>query len=302
MSEVEDVLAVFGAVDLAAQSDGDSRTRVGALLPLYDEYPELHWYSEFLQWRKDEGVKLPRSVGETEESVALAIKSLAKTKPGSNRLAARRLLALYALVQARGTVFGTDSSRTDDVQGAIAAVLHPRLGLGEAGEDRANEAARKVHEFMAQDVPRTEGQDADQRYSALVSQVQLYVHTSGLEQRSCSNRLKTIKGQKGAAAFLESVFDVPDVAFDRASTFILPDNWPTCMNFWCKMKPLPDLPPEIRRYEEVVSTNCKRPKSAVFTARAVLDFTFVWQPDTMAIASCRACPRAPPGRRRPARG
>src|SRR6188472_1772706 len=128
MSEAEDLLAIYGAVDVAVEDaeTAETRPRVAALIPLYDS-PEVHWYRDFLDWRRDSGVELPQSVGVTDESVALALRNLSDTVPGSNRLAARRLLALYAAVQARREMFGPGGELVDDVQGALSAVLRQRL-------------------------------------------------------------------------------------------------------------------------------------------------------------------------------
>src|SRR5437773_1035699 len=123
MSEAEDLLAIYGAVDLAVEDTDtvETRPRVAALIPLYDS-SEVHWFRDFLDWRRDSGVDLPQSVGVTDESVALALRNLSDTEPGSNRLAARRLLALYAAVQARGEMFGPGGELGAEVQGALTAV------------------------------------------------------------------------------------------------------------------------------------------------------------------------------------
>ena len=49
-SEEENLLAVFGAVDIAVQDDpedtGEARAKVAALLPYYGKH-EVHWYRDF---------------------------------------------------------------------------------------------------------------------------------------------------------------------------------------------------------------------------------------------------------------
>ena len=274
MSETEDLLAIHGAVDIAVQDSGmpQTRPRVAALIPLYDS-PKVHWYREFLKWREDEGVELPPSVGETDQSVALALESLAGTPPGSNRMAARRLLALWALAQARMDDLGPRGDLSEGVQGAIAAVLSQRLDVATIGVRRVNEAARRLQEFMAQDILVSGGQDADENWSMLVSQVQLYVYINGLEQRACTSTFQARPDGRPVPT-LESVFDVRDVDFEYATTFLDPGKWPLCMDFWCEMEPDPNAPVGINRYNEVVSSDCEDPANAVFTARAVLDFTF----------------------------
>jgi hypothetical protein len=281
MSETEDLLAVYGAVDIAVEgSDSpDTRSRVAALIPLYDSL-EVHWYRDFLQWRVDEGVQLPDSVGTTWDSTRLALQNLARNQPGSNRLAARRLLGLHALAQTQIDVFGPRGDFAGEVQGALAALLEQRQELGADREGRANEAARLVHEFMAQDILAFGARDADENWSVLVSNVRLYVQISGLEQRPCTSRFKTRPGGRPVPR-LESVFDVKDVEFDNAIKFLDPEKWPDCMDFWCEMEPVPGLPDDVHRYNEMVSSNCKHPDDAVFTARAVLDFTFTKRPNTM---------------------
>jgi hypothetical protein len=50
MSEAEDLLALYGAVDIAVEDSetAEARSRVAALIPLY-ESREVHWYREFLE-------------------------------------------------------------------------------------------------------------------------------------------------------------------------------------------------------------------------------------------------------------
>ena len=172
-------------------------------------------------------------------------------------------------------MFGPDGDLGAGVQGAIAQVVSERLEEGEERADRAAEAARILHEFMAEDLLLSSAQNAAERWSVLIGKVRLYVDVSGLETRPCTGRLKKSPGV-GPVATILSVFDVYDVDFQRAKNFILPEKWPLCMDFWCRMDPVPDqvLPPEVRRYDELVSTNCHQLGQAVFTARAILDFTF----------------------------
>ena len=285
MSEAEDLLAVYGAIDIAVGDDagGESVARVAALLPLYEEYPELQWYEEFLEWRSDEGAELPDSVGTTLKSAGLALQHLANREPGSNRLAARRLLGLYALTQARADLFGPRGELGEEVHGALAAVLRPGMTeeLGEDGEGRANQAARRIHAFMAEDVLSSEGQDADERWSLLTERVSAYINVGALGPRPCTGRLKKRRNVNGVVATLVSQFDVYDVEFDHAVTFLDPAMWPKCMDFWCRMAFIEDVPPDKRRYDELVSTDCPPPGGAVFTLQAILDFKRTIQANAM---------------------
>jgi hypothetical protein len=85
---------------------------------------------------------------------------------------------------------------------------------------------------------------------------------------------------------------VNNVDFERAITFLDPVEWPKCMDFWCEMGPVPGLPNDVHRYNEMVSTDCHDPDHAVFTARAVLDFDFKELPDA-AFASYGLAPGQP---------
>src|SRR5215213_8953222 len=153
-SELENLLAVYGAIDIAVRDDttGESRARVASIHPIYDS-SEVHWYSEFLRWRADEGVVLPSSVGESVESTAQALANLSEQEPGSNRLAARRLLALYALTQAVPELYGPGRAHGPELAAALSAVLRPRMGLDATDAGRADAAAERLHEFIAADHP-----------------------------------------------------------------------------------------------------------------------------------------------------
>src|SRR4051794_10177979 len=118
MSETEDLIAVFGAVDVAVQEHdptGERRAKVASLLPYY-ESPDVHWYSDLLRAARERGARLPPSLGESGESIGEALDNLADTRPGSPRLRARRLLAISAAVQAMGEIFGPDGTHGEQVR------------------------------------------------------------------------------------------------------------------------------------------------------------------------------------------
>ena len=285
-SELENVIAVFGAVDLAVQDDptGERRARVAALLPHY-ESPQVHWYRVMLQLAIDRGANLPMSIGDSDESVAEALRALTETMPGSNHLAARRLLGLYAAAQAVPEIFAPEGSHGPLVAGALSAVLR-QLESGETS-GRADAAAEHLHEFMAAEHPSSDEQSSEERWDEMIEEVRQYVDVSGLDRPSCTDRPVERPGYAGPAAALRSEFDVTGVPFIKACKILAPENWPRCMNIWCHMDPR-DAPPH--RYDEEVSTNCRSPANAFFTKHAVLDFHFDDSDEEFAITTYNLAP------------
>ena len=287
-SELENVIAVFGAVDRAVQDDdptGERRARVAALLPLY-ESPQVHWYRVMLQMAIDRGANLPEAIGDSEESVAEALRGLTEAVPGSNHLAARRLLGLYAAAQAVPEMFAPGGSHGPLVAGALSAVLRRRFESEELS-GRADAAAESLHEFLAAEHPSSDEQSSEERWDEMIEEVRLYVDVSGLERPSCTDKLVERPGYPGPATALRSEFDVTDVPFNKAVKILAPENWPRCMNIWCHMDAR-DAPPH--RYDEEVSTNCHSPENAFFTKHAILDFDFDHNAEEFAITTYNLAP------------
>ena len=278
-SELENLIAVFGAVDRAVQDDetDTTRARVAALIPAYAS-PQAHWYRPMLKMARDRGANLPASIGDSDESVAEALHALTETQPRSNRLAARRLLGLNAAARAVPDMFAPDGSYGSLVTGALRAM--PR-------QPPADKAAEHLHGFMAGEDPSSVEQP-EGRWDRIIENARPLVDVRGLERPSCTDRLVDRPGYAGPAAALRSEFDVTDVPFEHAVKILAPENWPRCMkSFWRCMKPY-DEPPH--RYYEEVSTNPDRPESALFTAQAILDFVFDDDDDEWAITTYDLAP------------
>jgi hypothetical protein len=268
MSELEDLIAVYGAVDTAVQEEaepnGELRARVTALLPLY-ESPRVHWYRDFVADARRRGVEPPP----LDEALARLSKP-----PATPRLAARRLLGLWAGVQAVPEL-KPDGELGRHVANALGGVV-AQEGLGE--ED---DTVRRLHELMAADIPHGDIQSPDQAWEFLMVAIGGSVDVPGLGPRPCSGSLVQVDGPlySGPAAALETEFVVDDLAFDKAIRFLSPEKWPDCCDFWCDMVPVQQgVPNGVHRFREYVSTDCTNQAGALFSAHAVLDFTFISLP------------------------
>ena len=280
MSEIEDLIAVYGAADIAVQEHdptGERRARVASVLPYYESL-EVHWYSDLLEAARERGATLPRSVGLSEESIGFALENLSDGEPGSPRLAARRLLGLYAAAQAIGEIFGPKGTHGELVRTALLPLFREEV---EARDD----AAGRLHEFItAAPQPGVGIEAPDEKWQALLELAHPDLDIAVDHPRPCTGRL--VRRTPGAAPVttLEAAFDVTGIPFDRAIRFLSPENWPHCCAFWCAMNPIHDgVPAWVHRYDEFVSTNCADPANAVFTAHAELDFVFTIFPGRAAI-------------------
>ena len=193
MSELEDLIAVYGAVDPAvedeAEPNGELRARATALLPLY-ESPRVHWYRNLVADARERGVEPPALEG--------ALTRLSEP-PATNRLAARRLLGLWAGVQTIPAL-KPDGELGRYVEGALAGLVTEEA-LGEA-----NGVARNLHELLAADIIGADVESPDQAWEFLTLALEPFVDVRSLGPRPCSGTLVRVDrpGYSGPAVLKRS--------------------------------------------------------------------------------------------------
>jgi hypothetical protein len=278
MAETDAIVGIYGAVDRAVQVDPVARLRVAQLLPQYID-PKLHWFDDFQEWLAETAEA--EGDGPAFPDVREALTQLAEL-PSQARTRARRMFAVAIATRA----FPQISDPEGELRPlAIAALRAP----ADAEEPEPEEPAEDLYKLLAgEDQPVPFDAAAPPGPSAWwkgVIDTALTRHTIqntiGMYPRPCAGRLVTVPGVNGPVAALRTEHVTDEVDFDKATRFIEPVNWETCMpNFWCDVHVVADprLPAGQRRYHEVVSTHCGDKARPGFWAETELMFNFMWVP------------------------
>lgn len=279
MSEIANLVGIYGAIDRAVQDDPERREAVSRLLPEYRD-PSLRWFEGFDAWaREREG---------TEESpvpeLRVALRELGADEP-QGRMRARRLFALAAAVRAFPEL--TEDPAIGDL--SVASVA-PLTADGESPEE--------LLRLLADDdlLPaRGESSEALDEWWRRVRDSGLVAYSELIGSRPCSGGLvmAPLPGGTGLAARLLTQCEA-DIDFDHAKLVLVPENWLTCGEIWCEMRRVGPLQNGVYLYHEVVSLDCGPPPSPV-RIEADLNFkirdvapgvagTDYWLPDRIAQA------------------
>lgn len=186
---------------------------------------------------------------------------------------ARRMLAIAALTRARPEYGVRDSLAGGRAQAA----------LGVAGIAEDNERGGELLDLLASDGGIEQRVfDPDAWWTRVIQEAferrLLADEPDMIGPRPCSGRLVRVTtalpgiGDVEATA-LKTVFPVRDLTFARAVSFLNPEIWPSCSDFWCEMDPTTPLTNSRRSYHEQVSADCPN-KTVTWTITAELDFTF----------------------------
>lgn len=260
MSEREDLVSVYGAIDQAVVNDRGLQSVVAQFIPEYADDRAVGWYQDFLRWTAEIAGQshLPdyqRALGNLRE-------------PESAWMAVRRLHVMA--VAARVGPIGFDTTQ-DDLDAMIERTLAvPRIAgpVVEGGtslvsflKDPANFAkigdwSKMIQRGVAEDV--------------LDSQLAVFAAVA-----PCSSELVEVPtpGDQFPATELTTTFTTSDVSFAQATRFLEPSNWPGCSSFWCLMTFLSEDADGRRHYHEKVSLDCHNTTvGGTWTAEAYLQF------------------------------
>ncbi|MGH9138439.1 MAG: hypothetical protein ACRD0G_15580 [Acidimicrobiales bacterium] len=254
MSELEALVAVYGAIDRAVVEDAGRTSAVAPLLGPYIEGKATGWFEPFDTWivstRRD------RPNEPLFPDVEEALRELAETPP-DGRMRARRLLAIGALARALPERFADDGPDRD----VLVSTLRVD-GLARSDE-HAGELLRMLVELESLEqwpdfVARAFEQELIPSDTAAVAM-----------EAPCSGDYVVLPGRPRPVTVLKTSFCLTGVSFQDATTFLDPANWPHCSSLWCSMTPLADGPQGQKRYLETLSTNCGGPG---WTATVCLQF------------------------------
>jgi hypothetical protein len=265
MSEISDLVGIYGAIDQAIADDQDLRARVARLIPVYRD-PEVRWFDEFVAWTLE--LRQEESDAPPFPPLVEALHDLARF-PAVGRMRARRLHALTVTLH----TFPPDR-RSDVADAAVAALAVEGLV---PDDDRAQQLVVLLADESLLP-PAGEDQILPAALDAWWANLLQTASSQGLigdpaefGPRPCSGQVE--ETQQGPAAKLKTQFETDKIGFEDAVAFLEPKNWPHCSNFWCSMDEVALVAPNVHRYHEVVSTDCPNAKAA-WTISAELDFVF----------------------------
>ena len=273
MSELDDLVAVFGGIDDAVAADPSLRPKVAAMLPPYRQ-PAHGWYRALQDWQQVDGnptLAEYRDVGEALNN--LQDGSQVTSPPpddheawaSRNWLNARRMLASATLSRIPGSVDTGGADPRSLVRGLAADATGQQLHsqLRRAGDYPGIRAWPKMM--------------ADTRAQSLVDptyDASTYVPPLPWD----SGSFRVVSSQiKGTSVALRTHLHVTKLDLVQAKQCLDPAIWKKYQPPWCDMIPLGAPPglPGVERYRELIAADCgQNPKLST-----VLDFLYQDVPD-----------------------
>jgi hypothetical protein len=306
MSEVEGLLALYGALDRAVEAHDVDPSDLAPLLGAY-RYPEaVGWYErQYVPWvegasaraerrgeRRDTTVRRPRITvrhrSETLDAPGAAVErpttesriqdihdALSALGPAvlEGRLAARRLLAVTAIARALPQHFGPGGSKVDAASNALTF----RLPAEDADDEGLARRAQQLHaQFAAEFTSMDHWQNVvgNAVSSGLLPQSFL----SQAQTPPCTGRLilrpTSAGGEPDPCLVMEAEFTTKDITFAAAKNYLEPSNWQYPGSLWCQMEQYQESADSTTAmFHETVSTDCGA-ASPAWTVSTDLQFWF----------------------------
>lgn len=263
MSEHEDLIGIYGAIDRSVQSNPDLAATVARYLPGYHDGGAIGWFDEFEAWTL-ERVEVSPFPGFEE-----AIANLA-ARPTSGRMAARRILVLAVAARLRNHLVGPDTPSID------SALAVPGI-VGDSADAVVSLVPLLIDDDVFPSINEWQ-QLIETGVGRRLLSADLSVQAAA---PPCSGKLVPVStpGDPFPAAELTTDFSTTAVTFEQASRFLEPSNWPSCSSFWCMMYRVATTPRNTAIYHEIVSLDCAHPNTA-WTAEAYLECVVVKLPPT----------------------
>jgi hypothetical protein len=272
VSEIGDLIAVLGEVDLAlGDAQDERRADVRALVPPYRTSDEFQWYDAFLEATETESERMP--------SLDEAMENLAQPTRFPSMLPRRLLaVALAARVFPQFAPGGENedvSLRALTIPGIFPGRPLPTPPLDEPPDHPGLDDLRaRAHDLLEVLTDRDELPDIEHWHEFVVRHSDLISDQLARTGDLCSTSVieRPDPGGAGTIAVLETSLCVDDVSVaDLAGRFLRPASWPDCSPWWCSMTVAPAQPPQqgIDRYLEVVAVDCP---SDLLKVAVFLDF------------------------------
>ena len=258
MSEIDDLVAVFGRIDDAVQHDPDLLPKVSAMLPPY-RYGAAGWYRAFQGWQQaDDNPQLvnPRDLVTALDNLQ---NPAAQDPPAPDDyegwatrhwLNGRRMLASTTLGRIQGYLGLPSEAEPHALLSGIAA--NPG-GPGTGPEQLHNHLRR------AADYPNIEAWPkmmADARSQGLVANENL---NSTFIPPIASNpgSFRVVRSSSGTSVALRTYLYAKGLDLAEAEQCLNPAIWDHYRPPWCQMMLLEQIAPDVARYLEVISADCQ---------------------------------------------
>jgi len=260
MSEIDDLVAVYGRIDDAVQHDPDLLPKVAAMLPPY-RYGAAGWYRSLQDWQQAEETPQlvnPRDLGTALDNLRNAAESAPDTPSDTDYeawatrhwLNGRRMLASTTLGRIQGYL---GLSGDAEPQALLTGIAADPAGDGSGPQQLHNHLRR------AADYPNIEAWPkmmADARSRGLVADA--YVNSTYIPPiASDAGSFRVVRSSSGTSVALRTFLHADDLELAEAKRCLDPAIWSLYRPPWCEMVLLENLPPDTARYREVISSDCQ---------------------------------------------
>ena len=256
MSELEDLVAVFGRIDDAVVQDPDLLPKVAEMLPQYRHPGVSGWYQALQDWQRERGLHL---VADRDFGRALTnlpgyaarvdfVPARGKREAWATRdwLNGRRMLATATIGRIQGYL-GSDGVDLHDVVSGIADDI--------MGPEKLHDHLRKAAVY-----PKIEAWPMMMADIGTLNLVKDEFKNSGSIPPVASDpgSFRVVPSPSGESVALRTHFHAVDLTLAKAMKCLKPADWTRYKPPWCAMKPfvVPGLPPGTDRYEEEISADC----------------------------------------------
>ena len=261
MSELDNIVAVYRAIDEIAMEDPEAVERIRTVVAPYRTEGRSGWT------QTEAGQRLVDGVPPLEEALA----DMAATEP-RGRLRSRRLLALAALIRADLGRFGRNGTDVELVADALVPLMPPDgPGVGDLG-DRVPQLVTLLEGTAGESIFG----DLESWRAMLEQALELNLLDARTTEQTtppCSADviMVQVEGEFDPALVVTTNYTRPGVTLADLEPFLDPANWPSCCELWKQMDLLnPNEEPPC--FLEVIGLD-----SGSFELRTCVTFTRVAQ-------------------------
>ncbi|MEQ1786785.1 MAG: hypothetical protein ABL966_07015 [Acidimicrobiales bacterium] len=278
MTEIQDLIGIYGAVDRAISADPGLAELAAPFLGPYTDGAAIGWFDEHTAWTSERTGIAPADQYPDLESALVDLATIAPR----GRMLARRLLAMTVAARVLGEVADVH----DPV--FVAPLAVDGLAADLDGADRLIELM--LDDLLFPDLGSWEAFVTQAFAEGLVAESVLRQSTAP----PCSGKLVMVDvhGDPDPVATISSHFCTDQLTLEQAKRFLDPAVWPRCSSLWCEMEQTGVSKAGNPVYREVVSVDCEH-RDQVWTAEACLEFKLVNLPDGGALLTYDLCEGSP---------